>query len=98
MLELLRWCKASCYFCAQGSFDYMLEDGIFPVIDVEVLFQDFQPKNYKQIGSPESFIPFLSVLDALMNIGLEHTGELIKDGTGKWLTWEERLQGELENK
>lgn len=98
VLELLRWCKASRYFCAKGSFDYMLEDGIFPVIDVEVLFQDFQAKNYKQIGSPESFIPFLSVLDTLMNIGPEHTGELIKNGTEKWLSWEERLQGELENK
>lgn len=88
VLELLRWGKATKYLCAKGSFGYMKEDAVFPVDDVEVLFQDFTPEKYEQIGALNEFEPFLSVLDALLNIGPEKTFKLIKNGTGKWLTWD----------
>ena len=91
VLELLRWCHATSYYCAHGSFLYMLEDGVFPISDINVLFQDFQSKPYTQIGS-ETFVPNLSILDALMNIGPEATAELIKNGTQKWLTWDEMVE------
>jgi hypothetical protein len=91
VLELLRWCEADYYYCAKGSFDYMLADGVFPVDDIEIFFQDFKPKPYKQIGSPDTFVPYLSVLDALMNIGPSPTMQLIRNGTEKWLTWDERM-------
>ena len=71
----------------------MLADGLFPLSDVTVLFQNFQPKTYPQIGSPNYFIPYLSVLDALMNVGPEQTVELIAQGTTKWLTWDEMTAG-----
>ena len=87
--ELLRLNNADSYYCAKGSFDYMLADGLFPLSNVTVLFQDFQPKTYTQIGSPNDFIPYLSVFDALMNVGPEQTVELIAHGTIKWLTWDE---------
>ncbi|MCX9081611.1 MAG: WbqC family protein [Candidatus Methanoperedens sp.] len=89
VVELLRSCHADSYFCAKGSFLYMLEDGIFPLHDIAVFFQDFQPGSYQQIGSPGKFIQHLSIIDALMNIGAEGTAELVKKGTRKWLTWEE---------
>jgi hypothetical protein len=89
VLELLRWCEADQYYCARGSFDYMLEDGVFPVDDLEIYFQDFKPKEYEQAGSPGTFIPYLSVLDALMNIGPSQTMELIVQGTKHWLSWDE---------
>lgn len=89
VLELLRWCEADRYYCAKGSFGYMKEEGVFPVSNIELLFQDFAPKAYKQVGSPEEFIPFLSVLDALFNVGPEATAGLIKNGTLKWLSWDE---------
>lgn len=101
--ELLRLNGADSYYCAKGSFDYMLADGLFPLNDVKVLFQDFQPKVYPQTGSTDDFIPYLSVLDALMNIGPEQTMELVAKGTPKWLTWDamkarkgQLLQEELE--
>ena len=87
--ELLKDSGADTYFCARGSFDYMLSDGVFPINGIEVLFQDFQPAAYPQIGSPDRFIPYLSVLDALMNVGAEQTAVLIMQGTAKWLTWDE---------
>lgn len=88
VLELIQWCKADRYFSAKGSFGYMLEDDVFPVEGVEVLFQDFHPRPYEQIGSKDHFELNLSVLDALMNIGPEATADLIKNGTPCMLSWE----------
>ena len=92
VLELLRSCQAKQYYSARGSFDYMLEDGVFPTDDIEVLFQDFQHIPYRQVGSPGEFIPYLSIIDALMNTGPGKTLELIKHGAVRWLTWDEVLK------
>jgi len=88
VIELLRWCAGRRYFCAKGSFGYMMKDGIFPVHDINVLFQEFQIKEYSQVGATDSFVPYLSVVDALFNVGPEKTLELIVNGTQRWLTWE----------
>ncbi len=91
VLELLRWCHADRYYSARGSFAYMLEDEVFPVSDIEVLFQDFKPVPYRQVGAVDDFVPLLSIVDALMNVGPAKTAELVKSGTQKWWTWEEML-------
>lgn len=100
VVELLQWCGVKCYFCACGSFGYMYNDSLFPVKGVEVLFQDFQPQPYAQTGSTGDFVPYLSILDALMNIGARKTLELIVNGTSKWQTWdsmkEDLIKGRLE--
>jgi len=89
VIELLRWCEADFYLCAKGAFEYMLEDNVFPVSDIEVLFQDFKVRTYEQVGAVDNFIPSLSILDALMNIGPKATKELIQNGTDRWLSWQE---------
>ena len=86
--ELINWLNADEYLCAFGSFDYMKEDG-YDYNKYPVVFQNYQPKPYPQIHS-EKFVPYLSILDALFNIGSEKTLSLIKNGTEKWLNWEER--------
>lgn len=89
VLDLLRLCKARRYFCAQGAFDYMLEDKVFPVDDVEVLFQDFSHEPYPQVGSTNDFFSHLSILDAIMNIGPDRTLDYVSRGTKKWMNWNE---------
>lgn len=89
VLELLNLCGASRYYAANGAYRYMLEDQIFPVHGIEVLFQDVQPEAYYQTGSPAVFVPRLSVLDALFNLGPESTSALITKGTSRWLHWNE---------
>jgi hypothetical protein len=91
VVELLRWCNADTYLCAKGSFEYMLEDGAFPLQDIAVKFQDYIPRPYPQIGAQAEFVPFLSILDALFNIGPEKTTQLINQGTEKWLSWTDML-------
>lgn len=88
--ELLEWSGASMYLCAHGSFEYMKEDG-YDYKKYPVIFQNYQPKPYKQIHS-DSFVPYLSVVDALFNIGAENTLNLIENGTEKWQSFEEMLK------
>ena len=77
IVELLRWSGASQFLSARGSFGYMKEDGLLPVQGVEIRFQNYVPKPYPQVGSKGEFVPYLSVLDALFNIGPEATLGLI---------------------
>ena len=87
VIELIEWAGAEQYLSAHGSFEYMLEDG-FDFEKYNVRFQNYIPKPYMQMHS-EDFIPYLSVLDALFNIGPNETLNLIKNGTENWLLGEE---------
>jgi hypothetical protein len=89
VMDLLRWCDASVYLCARGSYGYMSSDGLFPVTGIMVLFQDYQPPAYPQATNRGSFVPYLSILDALFNIGPDATRELIETHSRKWRTWDE---------
>lgn len=88
VMELLEWAGASRYLSAFGSYDYMKEDN-FDFKKYNVIFQNYEPVSYSQIHS-DVFVPYLSVLDAIFNIGPEQTRYLIENGTKKWLTPEER--------
>jgi hypothetical protein len=57
-----------------------------------VKFQNYIPKPYQQVGSRDTFVPYLSVLDALMNVGHEKTAELIRHGTDHWDSWDGMMQ------
>lgn len=91
VLELLESAGAETYLAAPGSFEYMREDAVFPLPGMEVLFQEFRDVPYPQAHS-EEFVPRLSILDALYNVGPTHTLELVRRGTGHWLTWDEMSQ------
>ena len=86
VLELLRWCEATHYYSSSGALEYMNEEGVFPVEDIEVLFQNFHIKHYPQMGSTQDFFPSLSILDALFNVGPEETAKLITNDNNYWDT------------
>ena len=69
----------------------MQAEGLFPLAGVEVVFQDYASKPYPQVGGKNGFVPHLSVLDALFNIGPEATSEMISHGTARWRTWDEMV-------
>jgi len=91
VVDLLRWCEATVYLCARGSFNYMEHDGVFPVEGIEVRFQVFQPPAYPQNAAPGTFVPYLSVLDMLFNIGPAAARDLIETHITQWLTWDEMI-------
>ena len=86
VLELLRRTGARTYLCARGSFDYMVEDGLFPVDDIEVVFQEFEPQPYPQRRA-DDFVSHLSVLDALFEVGTDETRRLVLAGQRAWTPW-----------
>lgn len=92
VLQILDWCGASEYRSPQGAFDYMKEDGVWPHPRIDVLFQDFVAYPYPQVGSTIAFVGYLSVLDALFNVGPAQTEELILRGASQWLSWDEMAQ------
>lgn len=85
---LLRAVGATGYLSARGSFGYMHEDGLFPLPDIDAKFQDVAAQPYRQVGSPAQFVPCLSVLDALFNVGPRETARLVGAGTSRWSDWQ----------
>jgi hypothetical protein len=95
VLDLLRKSGATQYLCARGAFGYMYEDKKFPVEDIEVVFQNYNILPYKQIGAGDLFIPNLSILDALFNIGPTSTLALIRKGKSQWCAWSDMVRNEV---
>ena len=87
VLELLKQFGATNYFSPIGAKQYLEDDGIFPVSGIDVSFQNFHIKKYPQNNSSIEFIPSLSVLDALFNVGPKETIELINNENNKWEIW-----------
>jgi hypothetical protein len=79
VLELSQKSKATHYISGKHGADY-LEPTTFEQNNIGLVFQDFECKPYPQIHSKE-FVPYMSILDALFNIGTEGTKELLKSGS-----------------
>lgn len=78
--HLLAICKAvgaSDYRSTSGSEDYMAEDGVFEAAGFPVRFESYQPVSYPQGHEP--FTPYMSFVDALMNVGWTGLAGLIGD-------------------
>lgn len=86
VLDLLRRAGARTYLCARGSYEYMAEDALFPVDDIEVVFQQFEPQPYPQRRT-DAFASHLSVLDALFEVGADETRRLVLEGQRAWTPW-----------
>ena len=86
VLDLLHRTGARTYLCARGSYDYMVEDAVFPVDDVDVVFQDFAPQPYAQRRA-DDFVSHLCVLDALFEVGPDATRRLVLEGQREWTPW-----------
>ncbi len=75
MIEITKKVGGEIYLSGNGARKYQIEDN-FLKQGVELIYQEFTPKSYEQLGAKE-FIAGLSVLDALFNVGFEATKELI---------------------
>jgi hypothetical protein len=68
LISLTRAVGGTAYMCGGGAEGYQ-EDATFAAAGVGLIYQNFQQPVYPQIGS-KVFVPGLSVIDALMNVGL----------------------------
>ena len=79
----LRICKelnADIYFSGLGAKSYN-DEKLFLNNGIDLIYQNFNVIHYAQ--SSDKFIGGLSVLDAMFNLGIERTRDLILDGQNK---------------
>lgn len=80
--HLMRICQIlGCdeYLSPRGSAEYLEEDGVFSNSPVRLLFQEYIPSPYPQLGT-ESFISHLSIIDVLANLGWKRTFQYVQSG------------------
>jgi hypothetical protein len=90
--NLLRNVGARAYLAAPGAAAYMAADDVFPLPDVATHFQNYLPEPYPQRHA-EEFVPRLSVVDALFQVGPERTLEVVRAGARGFIPWSEMPAG-----
>jgi hypothetical protein len=82
VLRLINFCmKQNCnsYYSPLGSLDYLdtLENKkLFQSAGITIYFQNFRVSSYPQKN--QDFVPYMSILDALMNCGPKNTRGIIR--------------------
>jgi hypothetical protein len=75
LISLVRSLGGTAYLCGGGAAGYQ-DDLLFHNAGVEVCYQNFRPHPYPQPGLSD-FVPGLSIVDALMNQGVQAVAALI---------------------
>jgi hypothetical protein len=75
LISIVKQTGCNVYMCGGGATKYQ-EDEKFSVNGIKLIYQNFKHPVYTQFNTNE-FIPGLSVIDALMNCGVEETKKLI---------------------
>jgi hypothetical protein len=69
LIALTREAGCSAYMCGGGAEGYQ-EDAAFAAAGIDLIYQNFRHPVYPQVGT-KNFSPGLSIIDALMNIGVD---------------------------
>ncbi len=77
LIEIIEKVGGTVYISGDGALGYMNMDR-FAEKSIKVEFNQFKPFDYAQLNKPE-FLPGLSVIDILMNIGPEQTALQLKN-------------------
>tara|TARA_B100000029_G_C17484815_1_gene926840 strand:- start:636 stop:1337 length:702 start_codon:yes stop_codon:yes gene_type:complete len=75
LVRLTKELNGTTYLSGDGSDGYLEED-LFQSEDIGLRYMDYKCTPYDQKGADE-FIPGLSVIDALFNLGIDGTSQLI---------------------
>jgi hypothetical protein len=85
--ELLRKAEATVFLAAAGAEEWIRKDGVFPIPGVDVHFQRYEPAEYPQ-RQASRFVPYLSVIDLVLQVGPDRTRELVRAGAGRFVDWD----------
>jgi hypothetical protein len=75
--EICRRLGATAYYSGHGARSYQNET-LFNDRGIELLYSDFTIREYPQLWG--EFCPGLSIIDALLNLGLDATAEMLRSG------------------
>ena len=76
LIDLTKFVGGSTYLCGGGAGSYQ-EDHIFEAANIGLLYQNFAHPSYPQYHC-KNFTSGLSIIDALMNLGIDRVRQLIK--------------------
>lgn len=76
LINIVKTVGGDVYLCGDGAADYQ-DNSMFESAGLTVLRNNFIPVCYKQVGAAE-FVPGLSVLDALMNLGSDGVKQMLE--------------------
>ena len=74
LANLLKSVNASNYLSGDGAKAY-LDEGIFTANNINLIWQNYNHPIYEQ--QFDKFIPYLSIIDCLLNCGINETKNLI---------------------
>jgi hypothetical protein len=69
LISMVKSVGGTAYLCGGGAGGYQ-EDQLFAVAGIDLIYQNFNHPVYLQKNAKE-FIPGLSIIDALMNVGID---------------------------
>lgn len=76
LLKICEYLNANTYISALGSKEYIEDEGYFAKSTVKVEYQNYIPKEYPQKNC-NNFIPYMSIVDIIANIGFNQTKKYI---------------------
>jgi hypothetical protein len=76
LISLVQSVGGTAYLCGGGASEYM-DNTKYTAASVDLIYQNFRHPVYPQKNSGE-FVPGLSIIDALMNIGIDGVRSLLK--------------------
>jgi hypothetical protein len=82
LIALTRAAGGDTYLCGGGAGGYQ-QDEAFAAAGVTLTYQNFAHPTYPQHGGAGEFLPGLSVIDALMNLGVDGTRSLLDSGASR---------------
>ena len=77
LINLTKSVGGNSYLSGGGAEGYQ-DDNLFGANGIELIYQNFNHPVYNQLNR-EEFVPGLSIIDCLMNNGLEKTSEIISN-------------------
>jgi hypothetical protein len=82
LIDLLTALKASHYLSPIGAAEYLNDDGFAELSSLPLEFQSYTPNPYSQYRC-NSFLPYLSIVDVIANLGWQATAIYIRQSTHK---------------
>ncbi|MCE3259848.1 MAG: WbqC-like family protein, partial [Bacteroidetes bacterium] len=70
IIEICRHLNGTIYFSGNGGKKYH-DESLFVKNGITIKYTDFKPTEYPQVGTP--FLPGMSIIDVLLNCGIENT-------------------------
>ena len=70
---------ASTYISGRDGREYLSEKD-FIDNSINIIYQDYNIEPYTQFNNKNEFVPYMSIIDLISNIGIEKSKEYIRKG------------------